>query len=795
MPQSQTSLHRHIRAVFPERHPLDVGAMQSDLLELPSATVGISRVETVLSVAGLSLTIAGRSAVRDVSLSMEFAALPVPIPGTVPAPGAMPPGCAFAPRCQRADAPCAERPALRLLPPDPRVSALLELNAVSRDFVVRRRHPFAARRVVSAVSDASFSIAPGETLGLVGESGSGKSTLGRMVAGLLTPSAGSVAFEGEIAHGRSKAHAARVQIVFQDALGALNPRLTIGRQLREPFDVHGIGSKPEREARVLGLLDEMGLAPSLAHRYGPARRGARLPPGPPPRPHAAAGRAAKPDRPTAGLPLPSALPHRHRALPNRDPGPDLALGRPRRRLPSGRRNPGEGGLMLRLVVIKLTRAIATIALCVTLVFIVLRVSGDPATSLLPENSPPAMIEEYRERWGLNEPLPVQYLRYVEAVLHGDFGRSFADNRDAWAVVSERIPATLLLGSVAFTLSLTIGLPLGIWAAIRRNTWIDRLAMGVAVAGYALPHYFLGILLILLFSLTLRILPSSGSGTVCLSRTRSWRIPPVVLLALGWLGVMVFVAIFADQLSPYHYTTQNLRLRMAPPVLWGGTCDHPLGTDNIGRDVLSRLMWGARFSILIAVLGTLIGSVLGTLLGIIAAQARGIVEETIMALVDFQAAVPFVILALAVLAFFGNSFSLFILLVGLDGWERYARLARGLILSAQESGYTAAARAIGAGRMRVVALHIMPNIASALVVQVTLNFPGTMLLETSLSFLGLGIQPPLTSLGLLLGSGRSLLLNAWWISVFPGIAIFLTTLSMSLAGDWLRDRLDPTLEQS
>ncbi len=235
--------------------------------------------------------------------------------------------------------------------------------------------------------------------------------------------------------------------------------------------------------------------------------------------------------------------------------------------------------------------------------------------------------------------------------------------------------------------------------------------------------------------------------------------------------------------------------MAPPAFAGGTWAHVLGTDELGRDSLSRLIWGVRFSILIAVLGTLIGSVLGTLLGIVAARRRGLVEETIMALVDFQAAVPFIILALAVLAFFGNNFVLFIVLVGLDGWERYARLARSLILSAQESGYATAAGALGAGPWRVVALHIMPNIASALVVQVTLNFPGTMLLETSLSFLGLGIQPPLTSLGLLLGSGRSLLLNAWWIAVCPGVVIFLTTLSMSLAGDWLRDQLDPTLDNS
>jgi peptide/nickel transport system permease protein len=164
----------------------------------------------------------------------------------------------------------------------------------------------------------------------------------------------------------------------------------------------------------------------------------------------------------------------------------------------------------------------------------------------------------------------------------------------------------------------------------------------------------------------------------------------------------------------------------------------------------------------------------------------------MMMVDVQAAVPFIVLALAVLAFFGNAFSLVILIVGLDGWERYARLTRGLMLGAKESGYVTAIRTLGAGPMRVTLVHILPNILSALVVQVTLNFPGTILLETSLSFLGLGVQPPLTSLGLLLGAGRSLLINAWWIAVLPGLVIVLTTLSMSLFGDWLRDRLDPTL---
>jgi peptide/nickel transport system permease protein len=284
-----------------------------------------------------------------------------------------------------------------------------------------------------------------------------------------------------------------------------------------------------------------------------------------------------------------------------------------------------------------------------------------------------------------------------------------------------------------------------------------------------------------------------SATVLAAPARADAAMPLFVRAcVVWLALMLLVAVFADAIAPYAYTAQDLRHRLMPPLLWGGTLAHPLGTDELGRDMLSRLVYGIRFSMLIAVTGTMIGAALGTLLGAIAASRRGIVEEAIMMLVDVQAAVPFIIIALAVLAFFGNDFRLFLLLVGLDGWERYARLTRGLVLSARQSGYAVAIRALGARPPRVILRHILPNIASALVVQVTLNFPGTILLETSLSFLGLGVQPPRTSLGLLLGSGRALLLKAWWISVCPGLVIVLTTLGMSLLGDWLRDRLDPTL---
>ena len=273
-----------------------------------------------------------------------------------------------------------------------------------------------------------------------------------------------------------------------------------------------------------------------------------------------------------------------------------------------------------------------------------------------------------------------------------------------------------------------------------------------------------------------------------------RMPVLVITCCVFLLATFIVFIFAHVLAPQHYAELDLLNRLKAPAFMGGPEQYLLGTDELGRDVLSRLLYAIRMSIFIALLGTFIGAVLGTFLGFVAAHFRGYAEEVIMMFVDAQASMPFMIIALAVLAFFGNSFALFIVIMGINGWENYARIARGMVLGANAQGYVVAVRSLGAQPRRVYYRHILPNIASALIVQFTLNFPSTILLETSLSFLGLGIQPPLTSLGLMLGSGRSYLLFAWWIAVFAGLVIFFTTLSVSILGDWLRDRLDPTLRR-
>ncbi len=213
---------------------------------------------------------------------------------------------------------------------------------------------------------------------------------------------------------------------------------------------------------------------------------------------------------------------------------------------------------------------------------------------------------------------------------------------------------------------------------------------------------------------------------------------------------------------------------------------------MGRDVLSRLFISIKISLLIAFGASLISATLGTMLGFLAAYFRGIVEQIVLMLADFQASMPFLILALSVLAFFGTSLVLLVCLMGLFGWERYARIARGLAISANAQGYAAAVGQLGASPFRIYLRHVLPNIASTLIVMMTLVFPEVILLESALSFLGLGVQPPVTSLGNMVGYGREYITRAPWIMLAPAATIVLTTLAVSILGDFLRDKLDPTL---
>lgn len=275
-----------------------------------------------------------------------------------------------------------------------------------------------------------------------------------------------------------------------------------------------------------------------------------------------------------------------------------------------------------------------------------------------------------------------------------------------------------------------------------------------------------------------------------------RYPPLLVIAsLTFLAAIVAVFALADILAPFDYRAQALRNRLAPPVFLGGSWSHLLGTDELGRDIWSRLLFAIRFSLMAAFGGTVIGALIGATLGFVAAHFRGAVEETILMLADVQASLPFMLIALSLIAVFGSSFLLFVIIMGFYGWETFARLTRGAVLSTMGQGYAQAVTALGATSSYLYLRHVLPNILGVLIVQFSLNLPQVILLEASLSFLGLGIRPPLTSLGQMLGAGRAYLTTAWWIAVIPGLVIFLTTVSISIIGDWLRDRFDPTLRNT
>jgi peptide/nickel transport system permease protein len=287
---------------------------------------------------------------------------------------------------------------------------------------------------------------------------------------------------------------------------------------------------------------------------------------------------------------------------------------------------------------------------------------------------------------------------------------------------------------------------------------------------------------------LSISDSAVVPAVNAQKRKKKRMPILVMLSLIWFAAMIIIAIAADWIRPYSITAMDLKSRLVMP----GHPLHWLGTDEVGRDVLSRLIESIRVSLLIAFGATIISTLLGTTVGFLAANFRKTVEQIVLTLADFQAALPFLILALSVLAFFGNSMMLLVCLMGLYGWERYARIARGLAISASSQGYAAAATQLGAKQSWVYLRHILPNIASTLIVSMTLTFPEIILLESSLSFLGLGVQPPKSSLGNMVGYGREYLTTAPWIMLAPAFVIMFTTLSISILGDWLRDKLDPTI---
>ena len=281
--------------------------------------------------------------------------------------------------------------------------------------------------------------------------------------------------------------------------------------------------------------------------------------------------------------------------------------------------------------------------------------------------------------------------------------------------------------------------------------------------------------------------TTATATTTISAWAANRPSPLAATAALILAILFTGGLLAPWIAPYGLEDMDLMARLVAPF---PSSAHILGTDELGRDILTRLLYSLRLSFVLAVCGTLIGAILGTALGFLAARFGGVVDDLVNVGVDFTASLPFIILALTILAFLGTDVKVIIVIMAFYGWDRYAKLSRNLARSAYTEGYAGALEGLGLPTRRILLKHILPNIASALIVNMTLNFPGMILLETSLSFLGVGVQPPMSSLGTMLGFGRDYLTTAWWIAVVPGVAIVISTLSMSVLGDWVQQKLEP-----
>ncbi|WP_019588522.1 ABC transporter permease [Deinococcus apachensis] len=263
--------------------------------------------------------------------------------------------------------------------------------------------------------------------------------------------------------------------------------------------------------------------------------------------------------------------------------------------------------------------------------------------------------------------------------------------------------------------------------------------------------------------------------------------PDLLVGTLLTGTILLLVLFANVLFPSGTDVMDLTARLKPPTFAG---PHPLGTDPIGRDVFSRVVYGGRISITVGLVSVALSVLIGTLLGLLAGFYRGALDAFLMRLADVQLAFPFILLAITVIAIIGPGLWKLIAVMVASQWAQYARLVRGQVLSLREREYVQAANALGANNSRMMFRHIIPNAIGPIVVLATLNIANNILLESGLTFLGLGVDPQVPSWGGMLADGRTYLQTAWWVSVFPGVAITLTVLGFNLIGDWLRDHLDP-----
>jgi peptide/nickel transport system permease protein len=264
-----------------------------------------------------------------------------------------------------------------------------------------------------------------------------------------------------------------------------------------------------------------------------------------------------------------------------------------------------------------------------------------------------------------------------------------------------------------------------------------------------------------------------------------------MVGVAFLALLLAVAVFAPLLAPFDPAAQTIIARLRPPAwLPGGGWTHVLGTDHLGRDVLSRLLFGTRVSLLVGAATVALAGSFGVLMGLIAGYAGGRTDNAITAIIDTQVAFPGLLLALMILAVVGPSTATVIVVLSLNGWMVYARVTRGVVLGLRQTAFVEAAQLMGCSTARVLWRHLLPNLSAPLLTLATLEFARIVLAEAALSFLGLGVQPPATSWGLDVAQGKDYMFRAWWLVTFPGLAIAMTVLAVNLVASWLRVTVDP-----
>src|SRR5437660_1511067 len=431
-------------------------------------------------------------------------------------------------------------------------------------------------------------------------------------------------------------------------------------------------------------------------------------------------------------------------------------------------------------------------------------------------------------YGLDRPLYQQFAIFVAKAVQGDFGNSFVyKTRTVREIILDTFPISLLLGSMALALAVVGGLTLGILAAIYQNRGWDYVSVSVATVGVAVPNFVLAVFLIILFSFVVPLFPTGGWDS-----PRNW-VLPTVALALAPLGIIArftrasmleviradytltarakglgeipvifkhalknaFIPVvtllgpmFADFLAPLPYTKSNFgRLNEAP------SRDYPLGTDQLGRDLLSRMIYGARVSMLVGLGAQVIVVLIGVPIGALSGYLGGRTDMFLTRFIDVMYAFPRLLFVILLMSMLGAGLTNIFIAIGLTGWVGIARQTRAQVLAIKQMEFVDGARALGAGFRRLLVRHILPNALTPIVVAVTFGIPEAIFTEAALSFIGVGINPPTPSWGQMVGEGQQYLRSYWHLCVFPSIAIAVTMLAFTFLGDGVRDALDPKLQ--